>query len=345
MNREPATLSARRRLLAPLAALYALGIRVRNARYDRNPHASQRAALPVVSIGNITTGGTGKTPIVIETVRRLRELGRTPAILTRGYGAAVGETSDEVMEFSEMLPDLAVVVDPDRVAGAQTARREHGADCAVLDDGFQHRRLRRDLDVVVIDALDPWGGGWVLPAGRLREPLDSLARAHVFIISRSNQVAPSAVEQIEAVLNEHAPHAAALHAGVEPDAVVYPDRRRETGDALAYHCVLPVCGIGNPATFLRTVEQLAGRVCAALVFGDHQRYSPRHVHKIVVAAQRRGADLVVTTRKDWVKLAPIWPTSAASDAPALVRLDVRIELQDDAGVFDDQLRHALEKHG
>ncbi len=345
MNREPARLSALRLLLAPLAVLYDLGIRFRNARYDRSPRASRRVSLPVISIGNITVGGTGKTPIVIETVRRLQRLGRRPAILTRGYGAAAGEPSDEVMEFSETLPDLAVVVDPDRVAGAETARAEVGADCAVLDDGFQHRRLRRDLDVVVIDALDPWGGGWVLPVGRLREPLRGLARAQLFVISRSNQVPSSSVGQIEGVLNEHAPEATVLHAAVEPESVVYLDGRRAGTESLAYHCVLPMCGIGNPATFLRSVEQLAGRVCRAMVFRDHQRYNRRHVRKITAAAQRRGADLVVTTRKDWVKLAPLWSEYAVKSAPVLARLDVRLELQDENDVFDEQLRYALEGRG
>ncbi|MFQ5806102.1 MAG: tetraacyldisaccharide 4'-kinase [Phycisphaerae bacterium] len=345
MYREPGTLSAYHRLLVPLSWLYGLGIRLRNARYDRSPHASRHVALPVISIGNITAGGTGKTPIVMETARRLQELGRRPAILTRGYGAAGRERSDEVMEFSEVLPNVPVVVNPDRVAAAETAGSELEVDCVVLDDGFQHRRLERDLDVVVIDALAPWGGGWVLPAGRLREPLEGLARADLFVISRSNQVASPAVRQIEAHLSERAPHAAVLSATVEPETVVYLDGRSENVEALAYHCVLPVCGIGNPATFLRIVEQLAGRVCAPLTFRDHQRYNRRHVRKVAATARRRGADLVVTTRKDWVKLAALWPDHAVKAAPELARLDVRLELHDDEGVFDDELRRALEKRG
>lgn len=345
MNRQPATLSAFRRLLAPLSAIYAVGMRLRNARYDRNPRASHKADLPVISVGNITVGGTGKTLIVIEIVRRLSELGHRPAILTRGYGAAAGQTADEVMEFERTLPKVPVIVNPDRVGGAQAARGEFGADCVVLDDGFQHRRLRRDLDVVIIDALDPWGGGWVLPAGRLREPLDGLTRAHLFVISRSNQVALSEVEQVEAVLNERAPHATVSQAVVEPESVVYSDERREDAEILAYHCVLPICGIGNPATFLRSVGSLAGRVCEPLVFRDHQRYTPRHVGKIVAAAQHRGADLVVTTRKDWVKLSPLWSGHAVKAAPGLVRLDVRLELQDDDGAFEDGLQRALERSG
>jgi len=343
MNRYLVKLSALRRVLAPLSGLYALAIRFRNLRYDRSAGASRPVNLPVISIGNITVGGTGKTPIVIETVRRLLELGRRPAILTRGYAAAEGERSDEVMEFSQALPDVPVVVDPDRVAGAETARVESGADCLVLDDGFQHRRLRRDLDLVVIDALDPWGGGWVLPVGRLREPLAGLRRANLLVISRANQVEAAEIEEIERVLDERAPDTPTLCATAEPEAVVFLDERVEDTGALGYHSVLPVCGIGNPATFLICVAQLAGRVCGELAFRDHQRYAARHVRRIVDVARRRGADLVVTTRKDWVKLAPVWSRLAAKDAPPLARLDVRLELQDADGVFDEWLQRVLEK--
>jgi tetraacyldisaccharide 4'-kinase len=343
MNRRPTIVSGLGPVLVPFSALYAAAIYVRNRHYDRQAAASRSADLPVISIGNITVGGTGKTPIVINTVRRLQALECRPAILTRGYAAASGQPPDEVMEFARTLPDVPVVVNPDRVAGAETARAEHRADCLVLDDGFQHRRLRRDLDIVTIDALDPWGGGWVLPAGRLREPLASLRRAHMFVITRANQVNAAQLEAIERVLDQYAPHVPVLHATVEPESVVFPDERVDETTALAYHSVLPVCGIGNPITFLECVAHLAGRVCGELIFHDHQRYRPRHVRKILGLARRRGADLVVTTRKDWVKLAPLWSLHAARDAPQLARLDVRLVLQDADGLLDDQLRHVVEK--
>jgi tetraacyldisaccharide 4'-kinase len=343
MNPNPAIHSTLRPLLVPFSGIYEAVIRLRNLRYDRNARASHAVQLPVISIGNITVGGTGKTPVVVETVRRLRKLGRRPAILTRGYGAARTEASDEVLEFAQALPEVPVVVNADRVAGAETARAEFGADSLVLDDGFQHRRLRRDLDVVLIDALDPWGGDWLLPAGRLREPLAGLQRADLFLISRANQVEHAEIERIEHVLDEHAPDSVALLATLEPSALVLLDQRVKKPADLGYHNVLPVCGIGNPATFLICVAQLAGRVCGRLLFRDHQRYTARHVRKIVEVARRGGADLVVTTRKDWVKLAPLWSRFAANDAPELARLDVRLVVQDPDGVFDDRLRRVLEK--
>ena len=342
MNRQSATLSTAGWLLTPLSLLYGVAIRARNSRFDRDRSASHAAGVPVISIGNITTGGTGKTPIVIETVERLVEMGRRPAILTRGYAADAGQTPDEVREFHAALPDVPVVVNPDRVAGAATATREHGADCLVLDDGFQHRRLRRDLDIVLIDALNPWGGGWVLPAGRLREPLSGLARADLFIISRANQAPPDEISEIESVLLDHAPEADIIHAAVEPQRVVIGKEREEPPGVLAYHNVMPACGIGNPQTFLRLVETLAGRVCEPLIFRDHQRYSSGRARKIAAAASRCGADLVVTTRKDWVKLAPLWSREIGADGPQLARIDVRLELCDEDGVFDEHLRRAVE---
>ena len=342
MSRFSATVSTLRRLLAPLSGVYATAIRLRNRRYDRSPAASCSAGVPVVSIGNITVGGTGKTPLVIETVRRLVRMDRRPAILTRGYGARAGAPADEVLEFHEALPDVPVVVDPDRVAGAARARREHGADCLVLDDGFQHRRLRRDLDVVLIDALDPWGGGFVLPAGRLREPLTGLRRANLLVITRANQAEPSTVARIRRLLADRVPDVPVLSAEVRPAEWTLADGTRCAPAELGYHSVLPVCGLGNPATFLRVVEELAGRVCPPRVFRDHQRYSRRQVAGLVRLARRIGADLVVTTRKDWVKLAPLWPADDAGALPQLARLDVRLELTDDEGVFDECLARAME---
>ena len=328
----------------PLAALYGLGVRIRNRHYDRNPRLIHRADLPVFSIGNITAGGTGKTPIVMETVRLLLALKRKPAILTRGYGAAAGETADEVREFADQFPEVPVVVNPDRAAGAETAQTEFDADCVVLDDGFQHRRLARDLEVVAIDALDPWGDGHLLPAGRLREPLKGLARADLFIITRTNQVEHSILTEIERRLEQHNHRAQCIYADVEAQSLcLHPDQPMDV-EEMAYHDVLPVCGIGNPRTFLSSVAPLAGRLCEPMLFPDHCRYTSRHVKKIIDLARRFGADWVVTTRKDWVKLAPLWPPADANAGINLVRLDVRSVLRDHDGVFEQVLRQVLERY-
>ena len=222
----------------------------RNARYDRNSQASQALNIPVVSIGNITVGGTGKTPIVMETVRCLRDLGVAPVILTRGYGATDPNQADEVLEYRDAEQRVPVVANADRLAGARTAVRQHGATGLVLDDGFQHRRLRRDLDVVVIDALNPWGGGWVLPAGRLREPLRGLGRAGLVVISRANQVQREVVAAIDARLAEIAGETPVIEADVLPQAAVDLDERA--------FCPGAVC---LPLDLARVWDRQSGHVC------------------------------------------------------------------------------------
>jgi tetraacyldisaccharide 4'-kinase len=344
MKPPGASSAVARRSLAPFSILYGGVIALRNLYYDRIRAASRAASVPVVSIGNLTVGGTGKTPLTIELVRRLVAAGARPAILTRGYGAAGGETADEVLEFRLVLPDVPVIVNPDRVAGAATAQREYDTDCLVLDDGFQHRRLRRDLDVVLIDALDPWGGGWLLPAGRLREPLRSLRRAEWIVITRSNQADAPALQNIVVTLSRYATDVPVTCADVEADALVALDGRRRPLASLVGVRVLPVCGLGNPTTFLQLVAQTQARLCEPLVFPDHHRYSLADVAAIAATAGQRGAKCVVTTRKDWVKLQRLW--SAAADAAKdveLLRLDTRLELVDPQGAFDARLRRLLER--
>lgn len=319
-------------MLAPLSVLYGGIIRGRNCYYDRTRSASHPAGVPVISVGNLTVGGTGKTPLVIEIVRHLLSGGRKPAIVTRGYAAAAGQTADEVLEFHAALPDVPVLVNPDRVAGAHAAVAQHHADCVVLDDGFQHRRLRRDLDVVVIDALNPWGGGWLLPAGRLREPLSSLGRAHAIIISRVNQISESAVDDIVAETRRCAPQAALFRATAEIERLVDLFGEPRSPDELRQRHVLPACGIGNPRSFERLVEGCTAQSQRCVTFADHHRFRPADVGAIAASAAERGANLVVTTRKDWVKLAPLWKRAAAERTlPELWRLDMRLRVQDREG--------------
>lgn len=328
-----------RSVLMPLTIPYAIAIRLRNRRYDRGIGVC-RAAVPVVSVGNITTGGTGKTPLVILLARKLMGMRLRPAILTRGYGARAGETPDEVMEFRTALPTVPVVINPDRVAGAEAAVREHSVDCLLLDDGYQHRRLARDLDIVVVDAMNPWGFEKLLPAGRLREPLSSLARADLFIVSRANLADAADVLALDrrlAALDENKP---VLRFETRAGEVVHFDGGVEDAGSLSVRCVLPVCGIGNPESFLRLLALHAGGLCKPSVFRDHHRYTRGDAQRIAKAARAEGADLVLTTRKDWGKLAPLW-RSMRPDAPPLARLDLRLALEDPDGVLDERLARVV----
>lgn len=327
-------------ILIPLSILYAAAIQLRNARYHSGTGVV-RAPIPVISVGNVSVGGTGKTPLVIEIARRLIAAGRRPAILSRGYGGTATHEADEVLEFRAALTDTLVVVNPDRVHGAESAAKL-GADCAILDDGFQHRRLFRELDLVLIDALNPWAGNWVLPAGRLREPLGNLARAGAIIITRSNHVTHEEVDQIRRRLFQLSPGTTIFHATLDPVAFVREDGSRESPENLGLSNVLPVCGVGNPRSFLRMIELLAGRVAPARIYRDHHDYSAADVTAIVRHAREEGCDLVLTTRKDWVKLAPLWKRGGPA-RPPLAWFETRTSLGSDAAGLHDRILKAVEK--
>lgn len=327
-----------RTALIPAALLYSLVIRLRNARYDFTPSASSSAGVPVISIGNLTVGGTGKTPLVIETISRLLALGRRPAVLTRGYGGKPGAPADEVVEYRLAVPAAPVIVNPDRVAGAARAIRERSADVLVMDDGFQHRRLRRDLEIVLLDGLDPWGSGWLLPAGRLREPISSLRRAAIVILTRSDAASSQTISEVEEALRRYQPQALLLHAHSELCGIVDEHAGDMREDDLAHSAVLPVTALGNPAGFERLVAGHAGRVAPPRRYRDHHRYTPQDAAEILAVARHEDADAVVTSRKDWVKLSPLWPREAAVP---LWRLDVRTVLHDPEGEFDRRLSECL----
>ncbi|MCA8925488.1 MAG: tetraacyldisaccharide 4'-kinase, partial [Planctomycetes bacterium] len=186
-----------RALLAACAALYALVVRARNWAYARGLLRAHAAPLPVISVGNLTAGGTGKTPLVIALAQALLARGLRVAVLARGYGAARdGELNDELREIAERVPQALLVPGRDRVRSAERAALR-GADVILLDDGFQHRRLRRDLDLVLVDCTDPWGPAGVLPRGLLREPRGGIRRADWVILTRAEQ-APERVAPLEA---------------------------------------------------------------------------------------------------------------------------------------------------
>lgn len=318
-------------------------MRGRNAYYDRADLETHRAPVPVISIGNLSVGGTGKTPFVMLVVRRLRELGHRPAVLMRGYAAEKGGTADEAQEYAAAIGDTPVVVNANRVAGARDAAAG-GATVVVLDDGFQHRRLPRDLDVVLLDATWPWGAGpldgWTLPSGMLREPLSGLRRADVVVLTRTEQVAADEIETIERRIRALAPPSQLLRARTEVDRVMGLEEQSVTADQIAAATMLPVSGIGNPASFHALVDGLDARVVEALVFADHHAYNAADMGRIVSHARRHGADLVLTTRKDWVKLAPLWRAhfaSAGEGDVALARVEIHTVLDDPDDVFGAEL--------
>jgi len=313
------------RLLAPLTPLYRGAVAARLAAYRRGFIASSRLPVPVVSVGNLTFGGTGKTPTVIALVRDLVRRGRHPAVLTRGYGRSVAEpvvlvgpdprtaahtAGDEPLELAARLPGVPVVVDPDRVRGGVEALTR-GADILVLDDGFQHLRLERDLDVVLVDAGDPWGGGRMPPRGRLREPLSGLARADAVLLTKVPADPAPVLDAVRRVVAERAPDAPLLAARLEPSAV---RREGETvgPETLRGERVLAVAGLGRPEGFADLLRAAGAEIVGTRWFADHHVFAAAEVDEAVAAAAAAGA-VVATTAKDAVKMAPdaaVWVVEA-----------------------------------
>lgn len=309
--RDPSAVVLRRLLWAGRLP-YAAGVWWRNRRFDRGRNV-QRAAVPVISIGNLTVGGTGKTPCVEYVARLLREHDCRVALLSRGYGAEAGR-NDEAMVLEENLPDVPHYQGRDRVGLARTAVEESESEVLVLDDGFQHRRLARDLDVVLIDAIDPWGAGYLLPRGGLREPKGNLCRAGFVVLTRCDAVDEATIGRIEDAVRRVAadvPVARSIHAPLE--LLNGPDRADV--ESLRLKPVGAFCGIGNPAGFRRTLAGLGADVRAFREYPDHHPYSRQDVDDLRQWASTLPAKAwVVTTQKDWVKLRTVelggWPVWA-----------------------------------
>lgn len=298
--------------------LYEIGVDFRNRRFDGDA-AIETVPVPVISVGNITTGGTGKTPFVIEVVRRLFARGCNPAVVARGYRARPNQPNDEERLIRQRCPEVSYVADGDRVAAARRACQRHGADCLVLDDGFQHRGLARDLDIVLIDATCPFGYGHVLPRGMLREPLESLRRADALVVTRCDQVAPAQIERILPTLRSLNPDAYILRCQHRVTEVVSLNGSKASG-ADSQRPAYLFAAIGNPRSFLTTVRSLGIDVAGQRWWPDHHQYTARDVELLARRRERCGPARLLTTEKDAVKLIDV--AAAASADIGVVRISI-----------------------
>ena len=304
--------AAARAALAAIAAPYGLAVAARNAAYDRGLLRAAHVSVPVISVGNLTLGGTGKTPLVAWVVRQLLSQGRTPAVVSRGYAARPGQQSDEAAELAMVIPGLRHVANRDRVAGSQAAI-EAGCDTIVLDDGFQHRRLHRDLDIVAIDATDPFGCGRLFPRGLLREPLGGLARAQAVVLTRASSVSATRRTEIRESLSARCvgrPPAVWMEAEHRPVGLRTLDGGREPIDVLRGMPVVAFAGIGNPAAFRTTLEKLGADVVAFQAFPDHHAPTAADLAPLAARIEAGAARMLVTTLKDLVKIPRPWPAAA-----------------------------------
>jgi tetraacyldisaccharide 4'-kinase len=294
-----------RPVLAAAAAPYRLAVTTRNWLFDVGWFRARRMSIPVVSIGNLTLGGTGKTPFVEFVCRWFLARGKRPVILSRGYRAA-GLHNDEALLLQANLPDVPHLQGKDRVALARQAIEQVRPDVLVLDDGFQHRCLARDLDVVLIDCTEPFGYGRLFPRGLLREPIANVRRAGLIVLSRANQVADAEREQIRERINA----VAGDKPIVSTDHV--PSSLRSGGAPLPLHdlagrSVAAFCGIGNPQAFWKTLADLECRLVGTRAFRDHHHYSAADVAELAAWSTELRPDFVITTQKDAVKLPPTLP--------------------------------------
>jgi tetraacyldisaccharide 4'-kinase len=338
--------------LAPFSALYGAVVRARMALYRGGALKAREAGAPVVSVGNLTAGGTGKTPLVGWVAGALAAEGRRVCVLSRGYGRAAErrrvvvsdggrlladarEGGDEPRLLAEQLLGMASVVsDADRVAAARWSREVLGADAFVLDDGFQHLRLARDLDVVTVDATDPWGGGRLLPRGRLREPLEGLARADCVVITRADLA--DDLERLRAEVERLCDgRAAVLTSRLRTRRLrpLHPGADQPEGET-APQPSAAFCAVGNPRAFFAHLRADGHELAHTRAFPDHHAYAQADLDRLAREAKAGGARSLLTTAKDAVKLRALNFT-----LPCYV-LDVEPEI-DDEDVLRRLLREAL----
>jgi len=313
-------------LLWPLEQLYLLIVWARAAAYQRGWLRARRLPVKVISIGNLTVGGTGKTPMVIRLAGALRERGLHVAILTRGYGRRErlplvingrGEVSrytselmgDEPVLLARRLPDATIGIGADRFALAQQILQMESLrppDVFLLDDGFQHLGLARELDVVLLDSSNPFGGNAALPAGPLREPLGALDRADLIVLTRTRDAVSS---DVVSTLRRYNPRAPLFQARTELTGVYDAATHRPANlFVLKQQPVLAFCGIGNPEAFWEDLRRWGFEVAGTLAFPDHHRYVIDDFKTIIRQADRAGARALLTTEKDLVNLTVIPPS-------------------------------------
>jgi len=295
-------------LLPPLSALYGAVTRTRLSLYQRGTFHTTKLERPVISVGNITAGGTGKTPLVEWISKTVATRGKKVCILTRGYGrenpqrqvlvsdgmtilATPTEAGDEpYLLATKLLGSAAVISNIDRISAGRYAIENFGSDCFVLDDGFQHLRVARDLNIVTIDATNPWGGGELLPYGRLREPLSGLSRADCVVLTRCDQA--ENVDKLREEIRD-------LISG----RPIFESSMRSIKNLLpATAPVAAFCAVGNPQAFFTKLRAAGYNVVLEKTFSDHHAYTQPDITQLLNEAAKAGATNLITTAKDAVKL-------------------------------------------
>ncbi|MCB9771166.1 MAG: tetraacyldisaccharide 4'-kinase [Candidatus Omnitrophica bacterium] len=288
-----------------LSLIFGVIINVRNLLIERGNLQVIDLGKPVISVGNITWGGVGKTPFVIFLVEYFSAHGLKSAILTRGYMKNVGRVntlSDEALMLKQQIPDIPVGVGADRVSESRKILRDQPVDVFILDDGFQHRKVKRDIDIVLIDTTNPFGNNELIPAGILREPLSALKRAQIIVLTKTdlNLSAAQVLEERLRKINNVCPIAWAVHS---PSGLVdlFGNDEEQLID-LRGKRVVSFCSIGDPKSFEESLNTTGALIDRSFIFPDHHVYLERDIQKIIAHAQQTGIEILVTTAKDSVKI-------------------------------------------
>ncbi len=315
-------------ITGPMSWVYSLGIGKRNRDFDAGKGVTT-LDYPVISIGNLSTGGTGKTPMVNAVVRLLQQAGHRPVIAKRGYGSKPGQKGDEQIEHEMALPGVPIVAQPDRTAGLRAlfaSEQGRSVDCIVLDDGFQHRQISRDLDIVLIDASRPPDRDALLPRGHLREPVGSLSRVDLVVLTHAERVEPGEIDRLRALVGGVAPGVPVCSARhVWSGANLYTrteqgwEEQSITLDQIQGKPVRVVCGIGNSGAFVRMVREHGMAPERVVTLADHAQPSSAQLSLLTSPANGSRFPPIVMTRKDWVKARsmPDWPIMSVIYVPEL----------------------------
>lgn len=340
--------------LSAAAAAYRAALTARSASYRIGLLSTRGLPVPVISVGNVTVGGSGKTPLAEVVVLALAEMGARPALISRGYGRrsrgvrivadggglrlGVRDGGDEPVLLAERLPGVPIVVGENRYEAGAVAVGTCFANALVLDDGFQHRTLAKDLEILLVSGSDPWGNGRLFPRGSLREPLSALKRAGLVVVT--NPPTAAATSDIAHVLRRRGSAATVLSGAYRPTSLRRGDHvRTEAPEALRGRKVLMLAGLAAPGGFVATAESLGAEVAGLAEFPDHHWYTPGDLARVAARVRETGAEAVLTTEKDWVRLremprgnVPFWVLS--------VRLDLGADSVALAQVLSETLRRA-----
>lgn len=327
-----------RAVLWPLSLAYRVGLAIYLWVYNIGLRKRCKLGVPVISVGNLTCGGTGKTPAVQTICRMLKEQGHKVVVLSRGHGGSArgvtiasdgenvlstsAEVGDEPILLAKTLPGIPIVVGKDRRKSGKLACERFSPEVIVLDDGLQYWQLHRDLDVVVLNARKPFGSRFVFPMGDLREPISGLRRAGLVLLTGTESLADAECDAVRTAVSKLAPEIPVFSSNHQPVCI----RNVETGEEndlnwIAGRSVFAFCGIGQPDSFLRTLRDLGASICGNLIFPDHYRLSDRDITAIIDGAKACGAEAVITTEKDVARL---------DDAliPNLRTLVIKLEIED-----------------